>query len=102
MNGMTLRLPNGEAFVELRSEWVGFGATQVGQDTEVYLGFLQVAHSKSRLGPAASSRPTKKLLMAAFALALLVPSPIISMANAMGIDWRVESLPWNGHLRTGQ
>jgi hypothetical protein len=98
MNGIMLRLPLlGEAFIELRSEWVGFGATKVGQDTEVYLGLLQIAHSKTRLGPA-NSRSTRKLLVAALAVCLLVPSPIHPMANAVGIAWDAQHLPWNGHL----
>lgn len=73
-----LRLPAMEAFIELRSQWVGFGCTAVSaEDTEVYLGRLQIALSRGkRRGRAPSPKP-RKLLLATLLTALLVPSPLL-------------------------
>lgn len=83
MYGQYLRLSQKrEVYVELRPHWLGFGLERYEEDTEVFLGFLQITHSVRCRGHAAPTyrHVRRRLVVASLLIALIVPSPLFSAA----------------------
>ncbi|MRN66419.1 hypothetical protein [Brucella sp. 10RB9213] len=73
MLGFEIRFPKGGgAFIEYRKEWVGFGRVDYGEDSEVFLGHIQLTLSKPRGFNGYSQRATKRKITYAAMLALAV------------------------------
>lgn len=73
MLGFEIRFPSGGgAYIEYRKEWVGFGRVDYGEDSEIFVGHVQLTLSKSRDFKGNQERARKRKLAYAAMLVLAV------------------------------